>query len=88
MMYTTAFKENKKRWLVYLLSMALTSFLTGVTEPIEYSFIFLAPVFYGIHAVLTGVSLAVSYWLHIRLGFHSLLGQLITYCSLSYRKIH
>ena len=45
------------------------SFLTGVTEPIEYSFIFLAPVLYGIHAVLTGVSLAVSYWLHIRLGF-------------------
>ena len=68
-MYTTAFKENKKAVAGLLLSMALTSFLTGVTEPIEYSFIFLAPVLYGIHAVLTGVSLAVSYWLHIRLGF-------------------
>ncbi len=34
--------------------MALTSFLTGVTEPIEFSFMFLAPVLYGIHAVLTG----------------------------------
>lgn len=39
--------------------MALTAFLTGVTEPIEYSFMFLALVLYGIHAVLTGLSLSI-----------------------------
>lgn len=68
-MYTTAYKENKKEVAGLLLSMALTSFLTGVTEPIEYSFIFLAPVLYATHAVLTGVSMALMYIFHIRLGF-------------------
>ena len=68
-MYTTAFKENKKAVAGLLLSMALTSFLTGVTEPIEYSFVFLAPVLYVIHALLTGVSMALMYILHVRLGF-------------------
>lgn len=52
-----------------LFSMALTSFLTGVTEPIEYSFMFLAPVLYAIHAVLTGLSLAICSALGIHLGF-------------------
>lgn len=68
-MYTTAFKENKKAVAGLLLSMALTSFLTGVTEPIEYSFVFIAPVLYVIHALLSGISMAVSYWLNIHLGF-------------------
>jgi PTS system N-acetylglucosamine-specific IIC component len=49
--------------------MALTSFLTGVTEPIEFSFMFLAPVLYAIHAVLTGLSLAICSALGIHLGF-------------------
>jgi PTS system N-acetylglucosamine-specific IIC component len=52
-----------------LASMALTSFLTGVTEPIEYAFMFLAPVLYAIHAVLTGLSLAICSALGIKLGF-------------------
>jgi PTS system N-acetylglucosamine-specific IIC component len=52
-----------------LLSMALTSFLTGVTEPIEYAFMFLAPLLYAIHAVLTGLSLAICSALGIKLGF-------------------
>ncbi|MFC4311374.1 N-acetylglucosamine-specific PTS transporter subunit IIBC [Steroidobacter flavus] len=52
-----------------LFSMALTSFLTGVTEPIEFSFMFLAPVLYGIHAVLTGVAMVVMDLLNVRLGF-------------------
>ncbi|WP_321840857.1 N-acetylglucosamine-specific PTS transporter subunit IIBC [Paraburkholderia bannensis] len=52
-----------------LMSMALTSFLTGVTEPIEFTFMFLAPVLYGIHAVLTGLSLAICSLLNIKLGF-------------------
>jgi PTS system N-acetylglucosamine-specific IIC component len=52
-----------------LLSMALTSFLTGVTEPIEYAFMFLAPLLYAIHALLTGLSLAICSALGIKLGF-------------------
>ncbi|MEX3822263.1 N-acetylglucosamine-specific PTS transporter subunit IIBC [Paraburkholderia sp. BR14262] len=52
-----------------LFSMALTSVLTGVTEPIEFTFMFLAPVLYAIHAVLTGLSLAICSLLGIKLGF-------------------
>lgn len=68
-MYVTAYPQNRKAVAGLLLSMALTSFLTGVTEPIEYSFMFLAPILYVIHAVLTGISLAVMELLHVRLGF-------------------
>jgi PTS system N-acetylglucosamine-specific IIC component len=52
-----------------LLSMALTSFLTGVTEPIEFSFMFLAPLLYAIHAVLTGIAMALMHALGVHLGF-------------------
>lgn len=52
-----------------LFSLALTAFLTGVTEPIEFTFMFLAPVLYAIHAVLTGVSMVVMDLLGSRLGF-------------------
>lgn len=68
-MYTTAHTKNKKMVAGLLLSMALTSFLTGITEPIEYSFVFLAPALYVIHAILTGVSMALMELLHVRLGF-------------------
>lgn len=50
-------------------SMALTSFLTGVTEPIEFTFMFLAPVLYAIHAVLTGLSMALMDLIGVKLGF-------------------
>ena len=50
-------------------SLALTAFLTGITEPIEFSFMFLAPVLYGIHAVLTGLSLALTTALGVKSGF-------------------
>ncbi len=52
-----------------LLSAALTSFLTGVTEPVEFAFIFVAPVLFVIHAILTGSALAVCYLLNIKIGF-------------------
>ncbi|MFE7358832.1 PTS transporter subunit EIIC [Streptomyces sp. NPDC057543] len=52
-----------------MLSVALTSFVTGITEPIEYSFVFIAPVLYAIHAVLTGVSMAVTWALGVKDGF-------------------
>jgi len=52
-----------------LLSAAFTSFLTGITEPIEFAFMFLAPILYVIHAILTGVALALTYVLGTRCGF-------------------
>src|SRR5207244_665576 len=52
-----------------LLSAALTSFLTGVTEPIEFAFIFVAPVLFVVHAILTCTSLAICTLLGIRIGF-------------------
>jgi len=68
-MYRSALPDRRKAVGGMLLSLALTSFLTGVTEPIEFSFMFLAPVLYAIHAVLTGVSMAVMDALGVRLGF-------------------
>ncbi|MFD3335412.1 PTS transporter subunit EIIC [Streptomyces sp. NPDC058700] len=52
-----------------MLSVALTSFVTGITEPLEYSFLFIAPALYAIHAVLTGVSMAVTWALGVKDGF-------------------
>jgi PTS system N-acetylglucosamine-specific IIC component len=49
--------------------MALTSFLTGITEPIEFTFMFLAPALYAAHAVLTGASMALMDLLDVRHGF-------------------
>ncbi|MBV8048598.1 MAG: PTS transporter subunit EIIC [Paludibacterium sp.] len=68
-MYRCAKPENKKAVAGLLLSMALTAFLTGVTEPVEFGFMFLAPALYAVHAVLTGLSLVITHLLHIRLGF-------------------
>src|SRR5207245_8339904 len=50
-------------------SIALTSVLTGVTEPIEFTFMFLAPVLYAVHAVLTGIAFVIMNALNVRLGF-------------------
>ncbi|PJN37531.1 PTS sugar transporter subunit IIA [Streptomyces sp. CB02959] len=52
-----------------MLSLALTAFVTGVTEPIEFTFMFIAPVLYAIHAVLTGVSMALTWALGMKDGF-------------------
>ncbi|HJV40699.1 PTS transporter subunit EIIC, partial [Caulobacter sp.] len=68
-MYHAAKPEKRKAVGGMLASLALTSFLTGVTEPIEFSFMFLAPALYAIHAVLTGVAMALMDLLHVRLGF-------------------
>ncbi|MBT2479436.1 PTS transporter subunit EIIC [Streptomyces sp. ISL-94] len=52
-----------------MLSVGLTSFVTGITEPLEYSFLFVAPLLYVAHAVLTGVSMAVTWALGVHDGF-------------------
>ncbi|WP_287980564.1 N-acetylglucosamine-specific PTS transporter subunit IIBC [Sphingomonas sp.] len=68
-MYRTALPERRKAVGGMLLSLALTSFLTGVTEPIEFSFMFLAPVLYAIHALLTGAAEALMNALGVRMGY-------------------
>src|SRR5687768_6179391 len=68
-MYRCAPVEKRNAVAGLLFSMALTSFLTGVTEPIEFTFMFLAPVLYAIHAVLTGVAMAFMDAFDVRLGF-------------------
>ncbi|WP_188191266.1 PTS transporter subunit EIIC [Nonomuraea sp. SYSU D8015] len=52
-----------------MLSAGLTSFVTGITEPLEFAFIFVAPVLFAVHALLTGVSMALMAELGARLGF-------------------
>lgn len=68
-MYHEAFPERRKAVGGLLVSLALTSFLTGVTEPIEFSFMFVAPLLFGIHAVLTGLSHVIMNALGVHLGF-------------------
>jgi PTS system N-acetylglucosamine-specific IIC component len=68
-MYHTAKPERRKAVGGMLLSVAATAFLTGVTEPIEFSFMFLAPVLYGVHAVLTGLSMVLMDVFGVKLGF-------------------
>lgn len=68
-MYQTAKTTRKKVVYGLLLSAAVSSFFTGVTEPLEFAFMFLAPGLYLIHAILTGISLAVCTLLPVRAGF-------------------
>lgn len=68
-MYHTAKSNRKKQAASLLLAASFAAFLTGVTEPIEFSFMFLAPVLYVVHAALTGVSLFVASLFHWTAGF-------------------
>jgi PTS system N-acetylglucosamine-specific IIC component len=68
-MYHTAMPDKKRAAGGLLLSMALTSFLTGVTEPIEFTFMFLAPMLYAIHALLQGAAHVTMHLLGVKLGF-------------------
>lgn len=68
-MISTAQTARKKAIGGLLLSMALTSFLTGITEPIEFSFMFLAFPLYVVHSLLTGLSLVIMNVLDVKLGF-------------------
>jgi PTS system N-acetylglucosamine-specific IIC component len=68
-MYHTALPDRRHAVAGLLASIALTSFLTGVTEPVEFSFMFLAPALYAVHALLTGFAFVIMKALHVRLGF-------------------
>ncbi|MET9898469.1 PTS transporter subunit EIIC [Streptomyces sp. NPDC006446] len=65
----TARPERRKVVGGMMVSLALTSFVTGITEPIEFAFMFIAPVLYVIHAVLTALSMAVTWALGVHHGF-------------------
>lgn len=68
-MIHVANKKQRKVAVGILSAAALTALLTGVTEPLEFAFMFVAFPLYVIHAVLTGLSLAIAYLLDIHLGF-------------------
>src|SRR5699024_4701410 len=68
-MYHTAKSQYKKVAASMLITLSLTSFLTGVTEPMEFSFMFLAPILYVVHALLTGVSMFIAATFEWTAGF-------------------
>lgn len=69
-MYHTAYKKNKAKVKGLLTSAAFTSFLTGITEPIEFSFLFVSPILYfGVHAVLAGLCFAVANMIGAAVGY-------------------
>ncbi|ATQ44125.1 N-acetylglucosamine-specific PTS transporter subunit IIBC [Caulobacter mirabilis] len=68
-MYHSARPDRRKAVGGMLLSMSATAFLTGVTEPIEFTFMFLAPLLYALHAVLTGAAMVLMDVLGVKLGF-------------------
>ncbi|WP_327297382.1 MULTISPECIES: PTS transporter subunit EIIC [unclassified Streptomyces] len=61
--------ERRKQVMGLMISVALTSFVTGVTEPLEFSFMFAAPLLYGLHALLTGASMGITWALGVHAGF-------------------
>ncbi|QFT88013.1 PTS system glucose-specific EIICBA component [Bacillus sp. THAF10] len=66
--YHCARPENKKYVAGIMGSAALTSFLTGITEPLEFSFLFVAPILFAIHAVFAGFSFMVMHILDVKIG--------------------
>ena len=67
-MYVTAKPEKKKLVGGLLLSAALTAIITGITEPIEFTFLFVAPMMYAIHCVLAGLSFMLMYIFRVGVG--------------------
>lgn len=67
--WQTARPENRVKVGGMMISAALTSFVTGITEPIEFSFLFVAPPLYAVHAILAATAQFVANTLDIRMGF-------------------
>ena len=67
-MYKTSRPEKRQVVGALLFSAALTAMLTGITEPIEFTFIFVAPIFYAIHCILAGISFMLMHILHVTVG--------------------
>jgi PTS system glucose-specific IIC component len=74
--------ENRVKIGGIMLSAALTSFLTGITEPMEFSFLFVAPILYGVHALLAGIAYFTCIELGIKHGFtfsHGLIDYIVLF---------
>lgn len=67
-MYQAALPEKKKEVSGLFLSAALTSMLTGITEPLEFTFLFTAPLLYGIHCVFAGLAYMLMHMLSVGVG--------------------
>lgn len=67
-MYRTAKPERRKEVSGLLLSAALTSMLTGITEPLEFTFLFVAPLLYGIHCVFSGLAYMLMHVFNVGVG--------------------
>ncbi len=67
--YLSTPKEHRKKAGAILAGVAFTSFLTGVTEPLEFLFLFVAPILFVLHAILTGLALATAHYMDIHHGF-------------------
>lgn len=81
-MWHTAKPENRAKIGGIMISAALTSFLTGITEPIEFAFLFVAPVLYAIHALLAGSAFVVMILLGMKHGTtfsHGLIDYLVLF---------
>ena len=81
-MWQSALPEQREKVSGIMVSAALTAFLTGITEPIEFAFLFVAPVLYAIHAVLAGLAYFVCVELGIKHGFtfsHGLIDYIVLF---------
>jgi PTS system glucose-specific IIC component len=81
-MWRSARPENRAKVGGIMVSAALTAFLTGITEPIEFAFLFVAPVLYGVHALLAGLAYFLCVVLGIRHGFtfsHGLIDYIVLF---------
>lgn len=76
--YKTAKEKNKAKTKSLMLSGALTSCVAGITEPVEFSFMFVAPRLYAFHAVLTGAAGTILYLLDVHLGMS------MNFCAIDY----
>lgn len=77
-MYHESYSENRKGVAGLLFSAALTSFLTGITEPIEFMFLFVAPVLFAVHCIFAGLSFMIMQILNVKIGL-TFSGGLIDY---------
>ncbi|MDI3233467.1 glucose-specific PTS transporter subunit IIBC [Exiguobacterium antarcticum] len=77
-MYHTVAKDRRKAVEGLYFSAALTSFLTGITEPVEFSFVFVAPLLFAVHAVFAGLSFMIMDILNVKIGM-TFSGGLIDY---------
>ncbi|WP_251551609.1 PTS transporter subunit EIIC [Neobacillus muris] len=88
-MYHTAKPENKGKVKAILIPAAVTSFIAGVTEPIEFSFMFVAPLLFVVHAALSGLSMVTLHLLDVRaIGPNGMIDFLLFNLPLGIEKTH